>query len=155
MIAVGEIVAMNFHILCESWFYKCYVYIEFSDSSFTIAFYFSLFDEWLDMSLEKYLRHKCKTKAMSIKEAKIKTLKYVHEFRHKNHSIPLTENSGASLNKLKLSTGILKILAIPNEFWKGKRSEWLSVSQLSHKIGQIWSIKIRAQFLCFSNICEL
>ena len=29
------------------------------------------------------------------------------------------------------------------------------VSQLSHKMGQIWSIKIRAQFPCFLDICNL
>ena len=50
--------------------------------------------------------------------------------------------------------GILTFLAIPNEFWKVSESVLRSVSQLSHKMGQIWAIKFRAQFLCFSNISE-
>ena len=73
--------------------------------------------------------------------------------------MPLTENSavnGASLKKkLKFSIGILTFLAISNEFWKGTASVGRSVSQLSHKMGQIWLIKIRAQFLCLSKICEI
>ena len=38
--------------------------------------------------------------------------------------------------RLKFSMGILTFLAFPNEFWKGK--VWSSVSQLSHKMGQIY-----------------
>ena len=36
---------------------------------------------------------------------------------------------------------ILTFLAIPNEFWKVAESVWRSISQLSHKMGQIWAIK--------------
>ena len=53
--------------------------------------------------------------------------------------------SGASLKKAEIFYGYLTFLAIPNEFWKGKGSLWSSFSQLSYKMGQIWSIKIRAQ----------
>ena len=51
--------------------------------------------------------------------------------------------------------GILTFLAIPYEFLKGTGSVWHSISQLSYKMGQIWSIKLRTQFLCLSIICEI
>ena len=50
---------------------------------------------------------------------------------------------------------ILTFIAIANEFWKGKGFVRSSVSQLSHKMGLIWFIKIRGKFLSFSNICDL
>ena len=56
--------------------------------------------------------------------------------------------------KLKFSMGILTFFAIPNKFRKGTGSVWSFSSQLSHKVEQIWSIKIRAQFPCSLDICK-
>ena len=70
------------------------------------------------------------------------------------HSLELARLVAHPWKNLKFSMAILTFIAIPNEFWKIKVFVWSSVSQLSHKMGQIWSNKIRAQFLCFSNICD-
>ena len=71
------------------------------------------------------------------------------------HSLKIVRLVAHDWKKLNFSMGILTFLAVPNEFWKGKGSSWSSVSQLLYEMGQIWSIKIRAQFPCFLDICKL
>ena len=52
------------------------------------------------------------------------------------HSLKIARLVAHHWKKLKFSMGILTILAISNEFWKGIGSVWSSVSQSSHHIIQ-------------------
>ena len=79
---------------------------------------------------------------------------YIHEINNLFsicHSLKIARLDAHHWKKLKFSMSILTFLVIPNEFWKGIGSVWRSISELSHKMGQIWSIKFRAQFLYFQK----
>ena len=117
-----------------------------------ILFWFNLiwFATWKDRVftmpyLVFYEEHSCSSWNIRIFEI----------FECQYHLLKIARLVAHHFKKLKFSLGILTFLAIPNQFWKGTGSVWRSFSQLSHKMGQTWSIKIRAQFICFSNVCEL